>query len=800
MRYVGKPITGLNNRQLVAGKGCFVADVELPGMTHCVVVRSPFAHARIRSIDKSEAERVPEVLCIVTGEEILANTDPIPGSWEPSDMGAKEVNWYALAIDRVRYVGEAVAAVVAETLFAAEEAATLLYIDYEELPAVIDPEQALRDDAPLIEPEWGDNILVSRDFEAGDVDRAFAEADGIVEGQVQSNRITGTAIENRGCVAHYDPYKPLLTLWDSTQDPHPLRVFLAETLRISDNEVRVIQPNVGGAFGLKQPTFQEEPLIAYLSMKLARPVRWIEERYENFMSGGHARDTRFKYRAAYRNDGTVTGIDIEVLADVGAPTALCGYGMSFVTWYCLPTMYRILNTRMKLQSVVTNKCPWNSYRGYGKDAASFVMERVMDKVSRAVTKDRAAVRYTNFIQPDEFPWSQPSGAMLDSGNYPALLRKLLELIDYEGFAEYQAEQLALGRKIGLGLSMELTPEGASVPNSLIIGGFDGSTVRIGPTGQITVLTGVTSPGCGNETAIAQIAAESLNCDMGRVKVIQGDTESCPWGLGNYSSRSIMLGGSAVEKAATILADRMAVVAAEMLEAHSIDVVCENETFFVKGSPDTCVGFEDVVAQFYRHPHGAYMESSEPALEATHHFRIDNVYHQPEKQGRLSTYPTWPYAAAACIAEVDPETGFVDIERYVYVHDAGRIINPLLAEANLHGGISQGIGGAMYEEIRYDENGQPTTTTFMDYTIPTAMETPHYEIDHIETPSPFTPLGAKGVGESGVGAALNALCSAIESALPEMPLWFDRLPLTPSNVWAEIQRASRQAGAAVPADG
>jgi carbon-monoxide dehydrogenase large subunit len=348
--------------------------------------------------------------------------------------------------------------------------------------------------------------------------------------------------------------------------------------------------------------------------------------------------------------------------------------------------------------------------------------------------------------------------------------------------------------------MELTPEGASVPNSLIIGGFDGSTVRIGPTGQVTVLTGVTSPGSGNETAMAQIAADYLHCNISRVKVIQGDTESCPWGLGNYSSRSVMLGGSAVEKAATILAERMAVVAAEMFEADTIDIVCEDERFFVKGNPDRCVAFEDVVAQFYRHPHGAYMESSEPALEVTHHFRIENVYHQPERQGRLSTYPTWPYGAAACIAEVDIETGFVNIERYVYVHDAGRIINPLLAEANLHGGISQGIGGAMYEEILYDENGQPTTATFMDYTIPTAVEIPHYEIYHMETPTPFTPLGAKGVGESGVGAALNVLCSAIESAVPELPLWFDRLPLTPRNVWSEIQRAARAADSAAPENG
>jgi carbon-monoxide dehydrogenase large subunit len=796
--YVGERITGLNNRRLAAGKGMFVADVTLPGMTHAAVVRSPFAHARVRSVDVEAARALPGVLCVVTGEEIRERTNPIPGSWEPADMGAKEVDWYALAPDRVRYVGEAVAAVVAETAQAAREAANLVDVDYEELPAVLDPVAALADGAPLVEPEWGDNVLVSRDFSVGEPEEAFAQADGVVEGTVFSNRITGTPIETRGVVAHWEPYKPQLTVWDSTQDPHPLRVFLAQTLRMPENHVRVVQPHVGGAFGLKQPTFQEEPLVAYLSMKLARPVRWIEERDVNFMVGGHARDTEMRYRAAYQDDGTITAIDIAVIADVGAPTALCGYGMSFVTWYCLPTVYRIRNARMSLRSVVTNKCPWNSYRGYGKDAASFLMERVVDHVARELGTDRAELRFKNFIQPDEFPWSQPSGAMLDSGNYPELLRKLLDLVGWADFPAYQAAEREKGRRVGLGLAMELTPEGASVPNSLIIGGFDGSTVRVGPTGDVMVFTGVTSPGSGNETAMAQIAAEALGCRIERVKVIQGDTDSCPWGLGNYSSRSIMIGGSAVKIAADRISARMREVAAQMLEANPSDLVAAEERFHVEGNPASGVGFDEVIAQFYRRPHGEFMESSEPALEETHHFRIGNVYHQEEKQGRFSTYPTWPYGAAACVVAVDEETGFVDIERYCYVHDAGRIINPLLAEANLHGGITQGIGSAMYEEIRYDDAGQPNTTTFMDYTIPTAVEAPRYEIDHIETLSPFTPLGAKGVGESGMGSALGALCSAVESALPELPLRFERLPLTPQNVWTAIQRARALAGDAVGA--
>jgi aerobic carbon-monoxide dehydrogenase large subunit len=788
LKYVGRSIPGLTNTQLAAGKGTFVDDIQLPGMAYMAVLRSPYAHARIRSVDTTKAGQLPGVLYAISGEEIQAHTNPIPENYDPRPMGAKQVKWYALCPDRARFVGEAVAAVVARDKFTAYEAVKAIDVDYEELPAVVDPEEALKPGAPLVEPEWGDNIFVSRDFEVGNPTEAFDEADGTVSGIVQCNRVTGTAIEPRGIVASYDPYKPLLTVWDSTQDPHPLRLFLAETLRMSENEIHVIQPHVGGGFGLKQPTFQEEPLTAYLSRKLGRPVKWIEERFENFQVGGHARDTRFYYEAAYKKDGTVTGLKLRVIADIGAPSSLCGWGMSFVTWYCLPTFYKIPNVRMQLSSVVTNKCPWNSYRGYGKDAATFLMERVIDHVAKSISMDRADIRFKNFIPANEFPCPRPSGAILDSGNYAGALSKVLDLVDRASFEREQAEERSKGRYLGLGISMEMTPEGASMPGSAIVGGYDGATVRVYPTGEVTVLTGVTSPGSGNETAMAQIAAEVLGADIARVKVIQGDTESCPWGLGNYSSRSVILGGSAVYDAATAVREKMFDIAARMLGTPPDDLEAAGGRIQRKGSTADSVSLEDIARQAYRHPHGEFMEEIEPALEATRHFRIANVYHQPETQGRFSSYPTWSNAAAACIVEVDPKTGFVKILRYCLVHDAGRIVNPLLADANLHGGITQGIGGAMYEQIVYDEVGQIRTSTFMDYTIPTAVETINYEVDHQETLSPFTRLGTKGVGESGVGGALNALCSAIEDALPHLDLHITSLPLTPQHVWRAITNA------------
>jgi aerobic carbon-monoxide dehydrogenase large subunit len=794
--YVGQSMPMMTNAQLAAGKGTFVDDVQLPGMTFMAVLRSPYAHARIRGIDVSAAAALPSVLRVVTGEEIGLYTNPIPETYDTAAVGAKGVNWYALCVDRARFVGEAVAAVVAEDRFAAYEALDLIEVDYEELPAVADPEQALESGAPLVEPDWGDNLMASRDIRLGDPDKAFADADGVVEGVVKSARITGAAIEPRGCVASWDPYKETLTFWDSTQAPHAVRMYLAKTLGIQDTSIRVIQPHVGGAFGLKLPTFQEEPLCAYLSMKVGRPVKWIETRAENLLVGGHARDTSFRYQAAYKDDGELTGIRLDVIADVGAPSALCGWGMSFVTWYCLPCVYKCENSETHLRSVVTNKCPWNAYRGYGKDAASLLMERIMDHVAKATGIDRAEVRFRNFVQPEEFPYPQVSGAMLDSGNYPGALRKVMDMVDYEGFPALQEQARQEGRRIGLGIAMELTPEGCSMPGSLMLNGTDSTEVRITPNGNVIVLTGVTSPGSGNETGIAQIVADALHCDISRISVVQGDTQTCPWGFGNYSSRSIIIGGSAGQVAGEEIHEKMRLVAANMLEASADDVEVVEERFAIRGSP-TSVGvtFEEVAREVYSNPHGKNMDGVEPMLQSVRQWKMPNVYHQPETQGRFSAYPSWPYGAAAAIVEVDPDTGHVKILRYCLVEDAGTIVNPLLVDANLHGGIAQGIGGAMFERIAYDEAGQPLTATFMDYTLPTAVELPRLEIGHQQTPAPFTPLGTKGVGESGVGGTLGSLCSAIENALPEADLHLSELPLTPSRIWQAIQDAPARVPAA-----
>ena len=793
LRHVGKPYLGLTNRELAAGKGLFVSDIVLPDMAHLAVLRSPHAAARIVSIDTSAAEQLDGVVYVMTGAEAKAEMRPIPEAWNTKEIGAKGVDWYALAPDRVRYVGEALAAVVAESKNTAFEAVGLIDVTYEVLPAVTDPRAAMEAGSALVEPDWGDNLLITRDWRTGDMEDAFARAERIIEGEVRSERITGVSLEPRGSVAQYNVYQDKLTLWESTQNPHPLRTFLAETLDVPERTIHVIQPHVGGAFGLKQPPFQEQPLIAYLAKKLGRPIKWIEGRDENFATTGHSRDVRFDYRAAFDSDGILSGLDIKVISDVGAPTALLGWGQSFVTAYCLPTVYRVPNNRIRLSVVVTNKTPWNAYRGFGKDSATFLMERIIDRVARETGLDRATVRYKNFIQPHEFPYSQPSGAMLDSGNYPGTLDKVLEMVGWDDFPELQRQAREEGRRIGIGLSQELTPEGCAMPGAVLISAYDGATVRVAPSGDVTVLTGVTSPGCGNETAMAQIAAEFLGCDMERIKVIQGDTESCPYGLGNFSSRATMYGGSAVQAAATELREKMFRIAGKMLEAAPEDLDASDNKIFVIGAKSRNVGFDDVANQVYRHTFGEYADEEEPGLESTRYFRMGNVYHQPEKQGRFSNYPAWPSGTAACIVEVDPDTGGVKVLRFCLVDDAGTVINPLLVTANLHGSLAQGIGGTMYEQLAYDSNGQLLTATLMDYTIPTAVELPKFEIEHQETPSPFTPLGMKGVGESGVGACLNALCSAIENALPELDLDINELILSPSRVWHAINEARQRQG-------
>lgn len=773
----------------MTGKGKFVADVYLPGMLHAAILRSPYAYAKINSINTKKASRHPGVVAVVTGIEAAKLSKPIPFMYSPTGFGSKTADVYGLATDRARYVGEPVAAVVAVNKLVAYEALELVEVDYTPLTPVVDAERALEPGSPLVYEPWGDNLLLKMSFRGGDVDRAFKEADYVIKDSLKSHRYTGVPIEPRAYVADYDRANGKLTLYATTQQPHPLRTTLAAALDIPENNIRVIQPDVGGAFGVKTPPYQEEILLPILAISTGKPVKWVEERRENFLAGGHAREMVHHFEVAFNRDGRVVGLREKMIADTGAPSPLIGWGMAFVGAIHIPGVYKIENVEVESLMVVTNKAPWNAYRGYGKENSNLLMERCMDLVARKLGISPIETRLKNFVQPQEFPFKQVSGQVLDSGDYPKVLNRLLQMSEYDELREERERLRRQGKYVGIGVVFEVAPGGACLPDSYITG-YDGTTVRVAPTGKVTVLTGITSPGTGNETMIGQVVADELGTSIGDVSVIQGDTDRCPYGLGNFSDRSTIVGASSAMLAAKDIREKMLKVAASMLEASPEDLDIEESRIFVKGVPSKFLKFADVSQAIYRRPYDCAIDI-EPGLEATRYFRTLNATHIPDEQGRISTYPSYPNMAHLAFVEVDGETGEVKILKYAAVHDCGFVMNPMMVEGQLHGGIVQGIGGALYENLVYDDSGQLLTTTFMDYPIPTSMEVPRIEVANHETKSPFTPYGTKGVGESGPVGAPSVLISAVEDALSSLGVKITELPLTPNKVWELIRDAKRR---------
>ncbi|TLY01235.1 MAG: xanthine dehydrogenase family protein [Thaumarchaeota archaeon] len=702
-RYIGQSVQRFRDPFFVTGKGKFVADVYLPGMLHAAILRSPYAYAKINSINTKKASKHPGVVAVMTGIEAAKLSKPIPFMYSPTGFGSKTADVYGLATDRARYVGEPVAAVVAVNKLVAYEALELVEVDYTPLTPVVDAERALEPGSPLVYEPWGDNLLLKMSFRGGDVDRAFKEADYVIKDSLKSHRYTGVPIEPRAYVADYDQANGKLTLYATTQQPHPLRTTLAAALDISENNIHVIQPDVGGAFGVKTPPYQEEILLPILAISTGKPVKWVEERRENFLAGGHAREMVHHFEVAFNRDGRVVGLREKMIADTGAPSPLIGWGMAFVGAIHIPGVYKIENVEVESLMVVTNKAPWNAYRGYGKENSNLLMERCMDLVARKLGISPIETRLKNFVQPQEFPFKQVSGQVLDSGDYPKVLNRLLQMSEYDELREERERLRRQGKYVGIGVVFEVAPGGACLPDSYITG-YDGTTVRVAPTGKVTVLTGITSPGTGNETMIGQVVADELGTSIGDVSVIQGDTDKCPYGLGNFSDRSTIVGASSAMLAAKDIREKMLKVAASMLEASPEDLDIEESRFFVKGVPSKFLKFADVSQTIYRRPYDCAIDI-EPGLEATRYFRTLNATHIPDEQGRISTYPSYPNMAHLAFVEVDGETGEVKILKYAAVHDCGFVMNPMMVEGQLHGGIVQGIGGALYENLVYDDSGQ-----------------------------------------------------------------------------------------------
>ncbi len=769
-RLIGARIKRREDPRLIQGLSHYVDDIKLVNTLHCTFLRSDYAHADIKSINSEAAENLSGVVKVITGADIQGKVGSIPCAAEIE--GLKVPDHPALAVDRVRFVGEPIAAVVATDPYIARDALDLIEVEYDELPVVVDLDKAIESDSTVIYDEFDDNIAFTMPLDAGDVDAAFAEADHVVSQRFVNQRLIPNPIEPRGVLAEYLPGEGTLTVWSSTQVPHHLKTILSLLLDFPEQLVRVIAPEVGGGFGSKLNVYPEEAVVAYLATQLRKPVKWIEKRSEGFTTTIHGRDQVDYVDMAVKNDGTITAIRAKLLANMGAYHQLLTPIIPVLTYLMMSGAYKIPNIKLELIGVFTNKMATDAYRGAGRPEATHIIERMVDLAAQKLGMDPKEIRFKNFPQPDEFPLEMATGVAYDSGNYQMSFNKALDAVDYASLRTRQAELRGQGRYMGIGIATyaEICGMGPSV--GVAGGGWESGTVRIERTGKVTVLTGVSPHGQGQETSFAQIVADEYGISIDDIVVIHGDTGRQPQGIGTFGSRATAVGGAALIIATKQVKEKMAQIAAHMLEANADDLVFEDGNIFVQGSPGSAVTFADVAST--AHVAVNLPPDVEPGLEATHFFEPSNF--------------TYPFGAHISIVEVDPETGEIDLQRYVAIDDCGNIINPMLVDGQVHGGIAQGLGQAMYEGAVYDENGQLLTGSFMDYAIPKATQVPRFETEHTTTPSPVNPLGVKGVGEAGTIASSPCLVNAVVDALSPFGITDIDMPMTPNRVWQAIQDA------------
>ena len=789
-RYVGTSVHRLEGDLFLTGQARFVGDVSLPGTAHAIVVRSPHPRARIRRIDTARAAAASGVLAVVTAADLVGLTGPVPQFMDPANLGGRHVDIPVLAAEEVVHEGQPVAVVVAETLGDAEAAAVLVAVDYEALPAVLDADAALAPDAPRVYAAWDDNVAIRLPFGDGDVDAALAGAHGVLRAEIAVQRSAGQPVETRGYLAAWDEASQSVTLYASCQMPHPVRTTLALQLGLPESRVRVIMPRVGGSFGLKMHSHYEEGLVCLLARLVGRPVRWLETRAESLLQG--AREQVHRVEVGFAADGRILGFRDRAVANVGAIGSNPGWPMTFVTGLTFPGGYAIPATDVEMTVVVTNKGPWTSARGFGKETTALVLERVIDLVARELGIDPADVRRRNFIPSDRFPYRTTGGLNIDSGDYVRALDRALEVVEYDALRAEQGQLRAEGRYLGIGIGFELTPEAAGLPGTAM-SGYDTSTVKMDPGGTVTVLTGVTSPGGGNDTGIAQVVADELGVELARITVVQGDTGACPYGCGNGSGRSMVTGGGSARLAARVLREKLSVAAARMLQAGDAAGLLFGGGTVTDPATGASVPIQDVARGIYLNFFGTDAAVA-PPLEATRSYSPDNIDHVPDEKGRLQVYPTYSNSLHVAVIEVDVETGAITLRRYVCVHDCGTMVNPVLVEGQMHGAIVMGLGLALSEELLYAEDGRFRTNRLKTYLVPRASDLPLLEIEHQVTPSPFTWNGSKGAGEAGVGGAQAALANAVEDALAPFGVTVSRLPLTPSAV-LRLVRDARTAGTA-----
>ncbi len=779
-RSFGTSVQRVEDRRFVTGAAQYVGNVELPGALHVAFVRSQHAHARLLSVDLRGALEAPGVVAAVSGEDLAASSKPIRADtthdgWQGSEQ-------WPLARGKVRFVGEAVAAVVASSRYRAEDAAERVVIESDPLPAVATMTAALARDAPILHEGWKGNWYVRRRVAGGNVDAAFRTAARRLSVTATMGRYSGIPMETRGCIASYDRASRVLTLWSSHQMPHVLRTSIARLIGFPEHRLHVIAPDVGGGYGVKSNLYPEEIVLCLLALRLGRPVRWIEDRREHMLSTAQARDHVHELDVAFDLDGRIRGLRARVLADAGAYslypwTANMEPGTAISM---LPGPYRIENYEAEGVAVATNKCPGGPYRGIARVPACFSIERAVDEVAKELGMDPLEVRRRNMVRPEDFPYHTASGNIYDRGSYLESLDELERVADLAELRRWQAAERAAGRTIGIGIAsfIEQTAHGVDeyVRRKVeMIFGYDTAVVRMDPTGHATVLVGIHSHGQGLETTLAQIAADELGLAVPDVRVIFGDTDTCPYGNGTFGSRSAVMCGGATQLACQTLRRKLLEAAAYMMQVPRDDLELGDGKVSVRGRPESFLTIAHLANVIHLRPE-QLPPGMEPALET---------------QATYSAEPgrgTYSNGAHLAVIDLDIETGHVKILRYLAVDDCGRMINPMIVRGQIHGAICQGIGGALFEHFAYDAEGNPLSTTFMDYLMPGTTDIPDIEVFHLETPSNFI-NGLKGVGESGSIAPAAVLAAAIENAIVPLGRCFvNETPLTPERVLTYIDQA------------
>jgi len=759
MKFVGERLRRLEDPRFLTGRGRYIADLSLPGMLDVVLVRSPHAHARICTVDTSAARLRPGVVDVVTSTDLGPAGRSLPIT--PPHSALRGQNWSLLARDRVRFVGEAVAAVIAENRCLAEDASEAIHIEYEPLPSV----QSLTPPvAAMVHDDVPDNVAGALILASGDVNAALRVAPRVLTQQLRIARGTGFPMETRGVVADYTPLTDELRLWASTQVPHEVRRLVAEVLAHPLHRIRVVAPDVGGGFGTKLVVYPEDVLTAFLAKRCGRPVRWLEERLEHFRSATQEREQVHDVTVAFDAEGHLLALRDRFVHDTGAYTPR-GLVVPLATASMLAGPYRVPNLEIVVSSAFTNRVPVTPYRGAGQPQAVFVVERVLDLVARATGRDPVAVRLANLVRPSEMPYDtglpkyRGGGTVVyDSGDFPGVLREVIQLSRYDERRITCAEARQAGRLIGIGLACYV--EGTAV------GPFEGATVRVEPSGLVVLAAGVTSQGQGLGTVLAQICAGELQLTPEEISVVLGDTGAIEDGIGTYASRAAAVGGTAVLLATRKLREQIRRAAATWLGVEESEIEQRGARFAARAEPERTVTLAELAAAAPRSP---ATPESPPRLEAESYFRPQDL--------------TYANGAHVAMVEVDPDTGAVAVLGYWITHDSGRLINPMIVEGQIHGGLVQGIGGALFEELVFDEHGQLATSSLMDYALPRATDVPPIEIDHLETPSLVNPLGSKGVGESGILPVAAAVASAIEDALSGRGIQIRRMPVTATHLRA-----------------